>query len=62
MQPTENASFVVFAWVQIREDHIIGVREDSMAGRATWSVAFELTSKLAAVGAINAEDMAVCGG
>ena len=62
MQAAENAGLVVFGRVQVRDNHIIGIRERNMASRATWSLAFALARKLAAVGAVDAEDMAGDGG
>jgi len=58
MQTAENTGLVVFGWVEVRDDHIIGIREGNMAGRATGSLTFTLTGELATIGAVNAEDVA----
>jgi hypothetical protein len=62
MQAAKNASLVVFGRVQVRDNHIIGIRERNMASRATWSLAFALARELVAVRAVDAEDMAGDGG
>jgi hypothetical protein len=43
MQAAENASLVIFGWIEVRDDNIIGIREGDMAGRAAWSLTFALT-------------------
>jgi hypothetical protein len=60
VQAAENAGLVVFGWVEVGNDHIVGIREGDMAGRTAGSLAFALTGELATVGAVNAEDMARC--
>jgi hypothetical protein len=62
MQAAENAGLVVFGRVQARDNHIIGIREGNMASRAAWPSAFALARELAAIGAVDAEDMAGDGG
>ena len=57
MQAAENAGLVVFGWIEVRDDHIIGIDKSNVAGRAAWSLAFTLTGELATIGAVDAEDM-----
>jgi hypothetical protein len=49
---------VVFSRIEICDDDIIWIRKMHIAGRAYGALAITLTRELAAVGAINAEDMA----
>jgi hypothetical protein len=58
MQATENTGLVVFGRVEVRDYHIIGICEGNMTGRTTWSLTFALTRELAAIRAIDAEDVA----
>jgi len=57
MQAAENTGLVVFGWIEVRDDHIIGIDKSNVAGRATWSLAFTLTGELATIGAVDAEDV-----
>jgi hypothetical protein len=58
MQTAENAGLVVFSRVEVRDHHIIGIRKGNLAGGTAWPLAITLTGELAAVGAVDAEDMA----
>ena len=58
MQATEDAGLVVFGGVEVGNDNIIRIRKGNMARRAAWSLSFALARELAAIRAIDAEDMA----
>jgi len=58
VQATEDAGLVVFGGVEVGDDHIIGIRKGNMASRAAGSLSFALARELAAIGAVDTEDMA----
>lgn len=58
MQATENTGLVVFGRIEVGDYHIIGICEGNMAGRTAWSLAVALTRELAAIRAVDTEDMA----
>lgn len=58
MQATENTGLVVFGRIEVRHYHIIGICEGNMAGRTAWPLTVALARELAAIRALDAEDMA----
>lgn len=59
IQSTKNTRFVVFSWVEVRDNNIIWVGEDHVTGRADGAQPFALSRELAAIRAVEAKDMAI---
>lgn len=58
-QSAENARFVVFSRVEVRNNDIVRIRQGSFARRTRTMLPMLLARELALVGAIDAEYMAV---